>query len=291
MLIFNAILLFFIIFTQTLKPQVCPFELKPQEIPFLEITGTKYFDGNSLWGYINGGADIYLEYGFEKLLLQEIKWQGYHFKIEVYQMNDAEAAFGIYSISRRKCSFIDSSMLFSCYTNYQVQIAHEKLYISIINENGTVEAQTLGKELAKIILKKTNENTFTPPLIFRDKIFSTTAQQLIFIKGKLGIQNGFPQWYKYFEGVGNVSLYILPIETENEYVYTAQINFHSEKDKSLFYKNIKIITSPEKSSFQQIQNGVFTLVEECGLSKIFYLESNLNPSKLNQFIETIRRAK
>ena len=37
-----------------------------------KILRTSYYDGTSLWGLIDGGADIYLEYGFDKLLLQEI---------------------------------------------------------------------------------------------------------------------------------------------------------------------------------------------------------------------------
>ena len=43
------------------------------DIPGGVILRSEQFDGNSLWGYIDGGADIYLEYGFEKVRVEEIE--------------------------------------------------------------------------------------------------------------------------------------------------------------------------------------------------------------------------
>jgi len=66
------------------------------------ITRTGYYDGEALWGLINGGADLYLEYGFNKLLLQLIEWKGYKFRIEIYRMKSPEAAVGIFSVAHCK---------------------------------------------------------------------------------------------------------------------------------------------------------------------------------------------
>ena len=62
----------------------------------INIERTEYYDGNALWGLINGGADIYLEYGFDELAFQTVEWLEQHFRVEIYLMTDEEAAFGIY---------------------------------------------------------------------------------------------------------------------------------------------------------------------------------------------------
>ncbi len=46
-------------------------EITAEELPGFMLNRNECFDGGSLWGYMNGGADIYLEYGFEKLRVEE----------------------------------------------------------------------------------------------------------------------------------------------------------------------------------------------------------------------------
>lgn len=65
-------------------------KLVESDFPGSRITREQIFDGGGLWGYINGGADLFLEYGFDKLFLQEIEIDTYRFKIEFYKMNTIE---------------------------------------------------------------------------------------------------------------------------------------------------------------------------------------------------------
>ncbi|MDD5696149.1 MAG: hypothetical protein PHD61_12700, partial [Bacteroidales bacterium] len=37
-----------------------------------EVLNTSIFEGSGLWGYIDGGADIYMEYGFDRVYVQDI---------------------------------------------------------------------------------------------------------------------------------------------------------------------------------------------------------------------------
>jgi hypothetical protein len=74
-------------------------KLIPSDIPDGQITSTEQYDHNSLWGYIDGGADLYLEYGFNKVTAQEVLIDSFHFKVDIYEMNSPEAAFGIFSVS------------------------------------------------------------------------------------------------------------------------------------------------------------------------------------------------
>ena len=55
---------------------------------------------NRLFEYINGGAEIFFEYGFSQLITQEYIYDDELLVVDIYEMNDAAAAFGIYSINR-----------------------------------------------------------------------------------------------------------------------------------------------------------------------------------------------
>jgi len=80
---------------------------KEKRIPFPEIKGWKileeypvYFP-NNLWDYINGAADAYLSYEFEKLFIAEyIKGKNQSIKVEIYQHKSPVFAYGIYSQER-----------------------------------------------------------------------------------------------------------------------------------------------------------------------------------------------
>jgi hypothetical protein len=59
---------------------------------------TEEYSGDDLYIYINGGAEIYQEYGFEKVALQDYSGPAEStVSLEIYRMSDPAAAFGIYS--------------------------------------------------------------------------------------------------------------------------------------------------------------------------------------------------
>jgi hypothetical protein len=56
----------------------------------------RVFRGAELYGHINGGAELYLELGFEEVEVREIGRGGAVLEIELYRMTDAAAALGAY---------------------------------------------------------------------------------------------------------------------------------------------------------------------------------------------------
>jgi len=55
---------------------------------------------DSLYQYIDGGADIYLLYDFKKLLHQDFKSGALDLTADIYEMSNPEDAFGIYASER-----------------------------------------------------------------------------------------------------------------------------------------------------------------------------------------------
>jgi hypothetical protein len=59
------------------------------------------FAGQDLFTYIDGGADIYIEYGFSEVLVQDYEGPGGKtISAEVFAMSDPGAAFGMYAFKK-----------------------------------------------------------------------------------------------------------------------------------------------------------------------------------------------
>jgi hypothetical protein len=59
----------------------------------------RIYEGRELFRYIDGGADLFFEYGFRQVLAAEYSNAGGgQITLEIYEMNDPGAAFGIFSI-------------------------------------------------------------------------------------------------------------------------------------------------------------------------------------------------
>jgi hypothetical protein len=54
------------------------------------------FTRNDLYGHIDGGAELFLEFGFEDLTVQRFEVGGVQMELEDYRMSDPAAALGIY---------------------------------------------------------------------------------------------------------------------------------------------------------------------------------------------------
>ncbi|MBD3256912.1 hypothetical protein GF377_00670, partial [candidate division GN15 bacterium] len=57
---------------------------------------TMHFVGHDLYGHINGGAELFHEFGFDSLLVQRYTKGSEELDLEVYQMSSHESAVGIY---------------------------------------------------------------------------------------------------------------------------------------------------------------------------------------------------
>lgn len=198
------------------------------------IMRASYFGGEALWGIIDGGADIYLEYGFDRLLLQEIEWKKINFRVEYYRMLDPVSAYGIFSVSHFKCGKRDTLSKFVCITPFQVQCALGRFYVSIANDKGTKEAELLTIKLFETIVGRSKETLFKIPARFSKPEFASQLKNLKVIKGALGFQNGFPTWSEKFEQFSKYTVYLLADDSGEEYSYLAIIKFSSDVEMAKF---------------------------------------------------------
>jgi len=201
-----------------------------QDIPEAGFSAVRTFNGASLFGYINGGAELYLEYGFSAASVAEISLMGGKYKTEIYRMTGAEEAFGIFSVSKYSCRSMPQVSSFTCMTKYQLQICAGSYYISIINATGTKTDSLASVRIGEAIVNKIKEPQaaiaeflpgIDPEIIKRDAILA---------KGRLGIMNGAPDFEDYFR---NATGYIAVILPSNESTLLS-VRFNTRDDLNNF---------------------------------------------------------
>ncbi|MGE5807160.1 MAG: DUF6599 family protein [Ignavibacteria bacterium] len=148
---------------------------------------SELYVGEDLFRLINGGADIFLEYGFIKVLTQ--RYIGAEDKListEIYEMKDSSAAFGIFSLftfrTGKRIEFNTDAFAGDGFLLFQ----KGKYYVSL---SGNESSERIQNGLIKIgeFIEKNIEQAGKPYLV---SIFDQlNYSRIAFIKGNLGLYN------------------------------------------------------------------------------------------------------
>lgn len=214
------------------------------EMNGVESSQSRTFTETSLYGYIDGGAELYLEYGFDTLLVTEIVIEGSDIKAEVYRMKDPEAAFGIFSVSRFRCNGGEKLTQHICRSAYQLQFCKGPFYVSIINDTGSEADQRRSADLARLMIVNIAEPPFDPGAFYSESVDEETMRGAVLVRGPLGIYNGIPGLS---DKLGNASEYsALFIRHGQDTI--ASLLFNTDLSAERFLKNMKLSTSPKVSA-------------------------------------------
>ncbi len=270
----------------TLQTQEDILKISEQDLAGIKIEDARVFNGNALWGYINGGADIYLEYGFDVLHAQKVEYEDRKYIVDMYKMNDLESAYGIYSVSHSNCEEKLKNENYSCVMPYQVQFVKGSYYISIINENGTAEEQSVCKSFAEILGNKIEESSYSfPALLLKDELLSFQENTKL-LKGRLGLENGFPMWASQFENLENFKIIVMPTETGDDMAYIGVLEFPDSKVMSGFLGNIHIDPDKIKESPALIEKSKI-YVKYFDDNSLLLIESLGDLSLIDKYIEIL----
>lgn len=245
----------------------------------VQITRDEQYDGNSLWGLIDGGADVYLEYGFDKLRLQELNYHGENFRIEVYCMSTTEDAFGIYSVYTFTCQNPYGLYADHCKNAYQYQVLAGNYYINVMNETGTARASQLGNQIGNKLAAEAGKSGFTLPDLFSSAGMKNVKGKVKFMRGDLGLQNGFPAWTRRFEGIDSFRLYLLKGSYQGLPFKLADVKFDNEQDLRSFLDHSGIKALPHNMETADLkgnaENENFRL-KIMPDNELYYLEYDAN---------------
>jgi hypothetical protein len=168
--------------------------LDKTDLPRARFISSRTFTGESLFGYMDGGAELYLEYGFSSALITEIVLEGGRFKTEVFRMNGPYEAFGIFSVSKYKCRNRPSFAEYTCQNRYQLQICVGSYYVSIINSTGTSSDSIASLKIGEALVHKITEASADLTTFFPGKPVEEIRINSVLAKGKLGLMNGAPDF-------------------------------------------------------------------------------------------------
>jgi len=105
---------------------------------------SRVFTKADLYGYINGGAELFLEFGFDQLTLQKYSNGAKVIAVEIYRMVDPAASTGIYLMKcgkeARDPSFKERHTL----NRHQLMFVRSRYYVTINNLSG---AEGMGPQM------------------------------------------------------------------------------------------------------------------------------------------------
>jgi hypothetical protein len=231
-------------------------EIDQNAFPGLNVSSNNIYDGNALWGYMNGGADLYLEYGFEGLRVQEIEIDGIALKLEIYRMTSPLAAFGMMSIKRFRCNETSLFVPDDCLTGYQYQAAKGTFYLNVINFTGNEQGISKTKKVAQSLVQFIEAGDFRVPAFADvDKTLLYPAE-IKYVRGKLGLQNGISKWISMFDKFSDFEIFYLPVETKGQRLFLADLIFNSKEEQVNFIRQHFDLVE-DFPAFQVIGNKTF----------------------------------
>lgn len=179
------------------------------ELPGSRISSARIFNGQALFGYMDGGAELYLEYGFKGASITDLNIGNINYKVEIFKMKGPEEAFGIFSVSRFNCRSTPDISGFTCQTKYQLQVCRGPFYISIIGRKGNRTDSLNMLKIGKICIAKINGPDFDLTHFFPESSASVQQVKCFLAKGRLGIVNGAPDLEDYFSGITGYTAVIM----------------------------------------------------------------------------------
>ena len=147
----------------------------------------EYYQGDDLFFLINGGAEIYLEYGFKDVISASYENEkSIGFKAEIYQMLNDSAAYGIFSFNRSDKTIYhdigDESI-----RQDDFLIFKKGHYYIVLTTQSNKEVQHIDLlKKAKLISAKIKDSGNVP--VLADEYISL-APSVIYLRGNLALSN------------------------------------------------------------------------------------------------------
>lgn len=180
------------------------------------------YRGEDLFLLINGGAEIYYEYGFDRVAARGYRYRnGKAVNVEIYQMVGSASAFGIYSLKTgrggQRLNFGDRALLEDYYLNFW-KGPYLVTLTGFDSQKGTITALTT---MAEYIDARIDTRGPEPELVSRLPENGLAGDSVKYLKGHLALFNVYPfssqNLFELTEGVAaeysGVNLFVFSYDT------------------------------------------------------------------------------
>jgi hypothetical protein len=153
----------------------------------------QYFSGEDLFTYIDGGAEIYFEYGFRRVIVQDYRTDaGSRLSLEIFEMDMPDSAYGIYTFKRSRhgdpVSLGDEGQL----ADYYLNLRKGPYLVTITALDLQADAKEALLLLAGTIAPRIGPSTAPPSLVSRLPADGLETQSIKYFKGPLALYNSYP---------------------------------------------------------------------------------------------------
>ena len=180
------------------QPQAEPDRLPDSLGGWNATSATAEFEGEDLFVYINGGAEIYHEYGFERLAVREYGRGDERAAVEIYTM--AGSAYGIYSYARSSSGAPVSLGTGGTLADYYVHFWSGPHLVAVTARSVTGEARTAVQELAALVGAGFPDSGDVPRLMSVLPAQGSAPGSERYVVGSLGLSNAAPFAATLFRG-------------------------------------------------------------------------------------------
>jgi hypothetical protein len=208
------------------------------------------YKGEDLFFYIDGGAEIYHEYGFERVIVQDYtSTNGKSVSLEIYEMTDPSSAYGMYSFKSsgegKRLDVGNEGKLQDYYLNFW----KGKYIVTLTGFDEEAETIKGLQSLARATDRRIKSAAPSEmPLIVRLlPQAGLKTQDVKYFQGNLGLFNSYPfttkSIFKVKEAIkgsyeGGYDIYILKYESEEESRQIFQSAANGLKEESR-YKSLQ----------------------------------------------------
>lgn len=212
--------------------------LRKGDFPGWQVGSIRHYAGKELYDYMDGGAEIYREYGFRHLAVQSLQKGEREILVEVYRMASPLAAFGQFSLFRRNCLPAPELGLLSCRNDFQVTFAKGPYLVSVTNYEGGPSMSQMCLAVARRLYNRIPRTDWRLPALFRAPLFRPFLDRLQFVNGPLGLQNSRPRWRDWFRGIDLFSAFLLPLRQDDCRMTCALLQFPRPGAAARFLQNM-----------------------------------------------------
>ena len=167
------------------------FPAESQTAPWKLDGNFERYDASHLQDYLDGGADIYLEYGFRALGVQFYMNKDRRIQAEIFRMKSPGAALGAFSYRRH--SPADTSLhVPNALSKYGILFQKGTYFGAITNMDGSPETAGALKRFAGIILQKIPGKTIRNNLLQKLQQKGLQPSTAMIIAGPLSMRVRWP---------------------------------------------------------------------------------------------------
>jgi Family of unknown function (DUF6599) len=154
---------------------------------------TQEFVGEDLFTYIDGGAEIYQEYGFSRVVAQDYKSAGgTSVSLELFEMATPAAAYGMFTFKRSGQGTVLPLGAGAEIEDYYLNLWQGRFLVTLTGFDASAKTVEGLKALATAAAGKLSESAPAPALVAALPVEGLRPQSLKYLKGLLGLNNVCP---------------------------------------------------------------------------------------------------